>query len=127
MLADGTEARARATNPRTDDEIRSVIDAVVQSVMSAGQLDDTELTLSDMKAIKKNPSSKPSNAPTTRALNTQTNAKMIKKEENFDDTKEDSDAVEDKASLEQTEKENSPVKESIFPQETTEIDLREGY
>lgn len=126
MLADGTEARARATNPRTDDEIRSVIDAVVQSVMSTGQLDDTELTLNDMKAIKKSffETIKRSYHPRVKYPDQR---KDDKKEENFDDTKEDSDTVEDKPSLEQTEKENSPEEESSFPQETTEIDLREGY
>jgi len=94
--------------------------------MSAGQLDDTELTLSDMKAIKKSffETIKRSYHPRVKYPDQR---KDDKKEEDFDDTKEDSDAVEDKASLEQTENENSPVKESIFPQETTEIDLREGY
>lgn len=53
MLADGTEARARATNPRTDEEIRSVIDAVIHTITESGQLDDTDLSLNDLKTIKK--------------------------------------------------------------------------
>lgn len=52
MLADGTEARARATNPHTDDEIRSVIDAVIQNITDSGQLDNTDLTLNDLKTIR---------------------------------------------------------------------------
>lgn len=52
MLADGTEARARATNPQTDDEIYAIIDAVIQSTTQSGQLDYTDLTLKDLKDIR---------------------------------------------------------------------------
>jgi len=53
MLADGTEARARAMSPHTDEEIMDVIDAVIHNVTDSGQLDDTDLTLHDLKTIKK--------------------------------------------------------------------------
>ena len=52
MLADGTEARTRANNPQTDEEILHIIDAVIKSVINSGQLDNTNLTLKDLKTIK---------------------------------------------------------------------------
>ncbi len=53
MLADGTEARARANTPRSDEEIMGVIDSVFESVQINGQLDNTDLTLRDLQTIKK--------------------------------------------------------------------------
>ena len=53
MLADGTEARARANTPRSDEEIVAVIDSVFEVVQSNGQLDNTDLTLRDLQTIKK--------------------------------------------------------------------------
>lgn len=53
MLADGTEARARANTPRSDEEILEVIDNVFEVVQSTGQLDNTDLTLRDLQTIKK--------------------------------------------------------------------------
>jgi len=53
MLADGTEARARANTPRSDEEIIAVIDSVFEVVQSNGQLDNTDLTLRDLQTIKK--------------------------------------------------------------------------
>lgn len=53
MLADGTEARARARAPHTDEEIREVIQSTMQACEEAGQLDDTELTLKDLQTIRK--------------------------------------------------------------------------
>ncbi len=52
MLADGTEARARANTPRSDEEILEVIDNVFEVVQSTGQLDNTDLTLRDLQTIK---------------------------------------------------------------------------
>ena len=52
MLADGTEARARANTPRSDEEIIDVIDNVFDTVQDGGQLDDTDLTLKDLQTIK---------------------------------------------------------------------------
>lgn len=51
MLADGTEARARANTPKTDEEIRAVIQSTIDACKDAGQLDDTDLTLKDLKTI----------------------------------------------------------------------------
>lgn len=51
MLADATEARARAERPTNDDEIRALITSVVQTVQKYNQLDDTLLTLRDLKLI----------------------------------------------------------------------------
>lgn len=53
MLADGTEARARANTPRSDEEIMAVIDSVFEVVQDTGQLDNTDLTLRDLQTIKK--------------------------------------------------------------------------
>lgn len=53
MLADGTEARARANTPRSDEEIMGVIDSVFETVQINGQLDNTDLTLRDLQTIKK--------------------------------------------------------------------------
>jgi hypothetical protein len=53
MLADGTEARARANTPRSDEEITEVIDSVFEVVQGTGQLDNTDLTLRDLQTIKK--------------------------------------------------------------------------
>lgn len=51
MLADATEARARAERPANDDEIRALITSVIQTVQKYNQLDDTLLTLRDLKLI----------------------------------------------------------------------------
>jgi cyclic-di-AMP phosphodiesterase PgpH len=52
MLADGTEARARAEKPKDEEELRSVIDAVVTFYEQNNQLDDTNLTLKDLQLVK---------------------------------------------------------------------------
>lgn len=52
MLADGTEARARAEKPKDDDELHSVIDDVVMFYEKNKQLDDTNLTLKDLQVVK---------------------------------------------------------------------------
>jgi hypothetical protein len=51
MLADGCEARLRAERPDTREELRSVIKDVVDNRLSAGQLDQTDLTLRDLDEI----------------------------------------------------------------------------
>jgi hypothetical protein len=51
MLADASEARARAERPATDDEIRALVASVIQTVQKHNQLDDTLLTLRDLKLI----------------------------------------------------------------------------
>jgi hypothetical protein len=52
MLADGTEARARAERPKDEEELRSLIDTVFAFYGQSHQLDDTDLTLSDLQKVK---------------------------------------------------------------------------
>jgi cyclic-di-AMP phosphodiesterase PgpH len=51
MLADGCEARARAELPKTDEELRSLIKKVIDACMQQGQLNESMLTLRDLKTI----------------------------------------------------------------------------
>lgn len=51
MLADATEARARAERPLTDDDIRALVRSVIDTVQKFGQLDETMLTLRDLNFI----------------------------------------------------------------------------
>jgi cyclic-di-AMP phosphodiesterase PgpH len=52
MLADGTEARARAERSKDEDELRVLIDTVFMFYMQNNQLDDTNLTLKDLQLVK---------------------------------------------------------------------------
>jgi len=52
MLADGTEARARADAPRTDEELRELIQKSIAMYKDANQLEETDLTLKDLKTIE---------------------------------------------------------------------------
>lgn len=52
MLADGTEARARAELPKDEDNLRTLIETVVDFYQQNGQLEDTDLTLKDLQVIK---------------------------------------------------------------------------
>ena len=51
MLADACEARLRAGHPKTDEEIRIMIEEIVQGRIKSGELDDTDLTLQDLHKI----------------------------------------------------------------------------
>lgn len=51
MLADGTEARVRAGRPANEDELRSIIRSTIEHAQLSGQLDHTQLTLSDLNKI----------------------------------------------------------------------------
>lgn len=51
MLADGAEARVRAARPKDEQELREIIRAAIEHAQSSGQLDDTQLTLSDLNTI----------------------------------------------------------------------------
>jgi putative nucleotidyltransferase with HDIG domain len=51
MLADATEARARAERPVDDDGLRALVRNVVDTVQKYSQLDDTHLTLRDLNLI----------------------------------------------------------------------------
>ena len=52
MLADGTEARARSDSPKTEDEIHALLQKAFDYYKTEGQLDNTDLTLYDLKVIK---------------------------------------------------------------------------
>jgi putative nucleotidyltransferase with HDIG domain len=51
MLADATEARARAERPDTDEDLRALVRSVIDTVQKFNQLDDTLLTLRDLNLI----------------------------------------------------------------------------
>jgi putative nucleotidyltransferase with HDIG domain len=51
MLADGCEAKARAELPKTDEDLRALIKKVIDTCMQEGQLEDSPLTLRDIKII----------------------------------------------------------------------------
>lgn len=51
MLADATEARARSERPANDDDLRKLVQSVIETVQKFNQLDDTLLTLRDLNLI----------------------------------------------------------------------------
>jgi hypothetical protein len=51
MLADGVEARARAENPDSEEDLRSVVRSVIERIEKESQLDNTQLTLHDLNLI----------------------------------------------------------------------------
>ncbi|MRR38312.1 HDIG domain-containing protein [bacterium] len=51
MFADGVEARARAERPANDDEVRTLVRAVIERCRKDGQLDNTPLSQRDLAAI----------------------------------------------------------------------------
>ena len=51
MLADGTEAFARAKRPQDEAELRSIVQTVIDASQQNGQLQNTRLTLRDLKLI----------------------------------------------------------------------------
>ena len=51
MLADGSEARARAQRPQTEEDIRKIVLSTIESAQKQGQLDHTQLTLRDLSII----------------------------------------------------------------------------
>lgn len=51
MLADGCEARVRAERPVDQNQLQEMIKDVIDNRLSAGQLDDTDLTLNDLDKI----------------------------------------------------------------------------
>jgi cyclic-di-AMP phosphodiesterase PgpH len=52
MLADGVEATARAERPTSPEQIRTIINRIVDQRLSDGQLDESNLTLRDIQQIK---------------------------------------------------------------------------
>jgi cyclic-di-AMP phosphodiesterase PgpH len=51
MLADGSEARARAERPEDEEAIRNIVRSTIEIAQKQGQLDNTQLTLRDLSTI----------------------------------------------------------------------------
>ena len=51
MIADGCEARARAELPKTDEDLQIVVNKVIDTCLQDGQLDESPLTLRDLRVI----------------------------------------------------------------------------
>jgi putative nucleotidyltransferase with HDIG domain len=51
MLADGSEARARAQRPQTEEDIRKIVLITIESAQKQGQLDNAPLTSRDLSII----------------------------------------------------------------------------
>src|SRR5688572_25214366 len=51
MLADGSEARARAQRPQTEEDIRKIVLTTIESAQKQGQLDNTPLTSRDLSLL----------------------------------------------------------------------------
>jgi membrane-associated HD superfamily phosphohydrolase len=51
MLADGCEARARAELPKTDEELKLLIKKVIDGCVQEGQMEESTLTLKDLRDI----------------------------------------------------------------------------
>ena len=51
MLADGSEARARAERPQDEEGIRKIVLSTIENAQKQGQLDETQLTLRDLGII----------------------------------------------------------------------------
>ncbi|MCW5878555.1 MAG: HDIG domain-containing protein [Anaerolineales bacterium] len=52
MLADGCEARTRSERPDTREELRALVKNVIDNRLAQGQLENTDLTLQDLKVIE---------------------------------------------------------------------------
>jgi putative nucleotidyltransferase with HDIG domain len=52
MLADGVEATTRAERPSNTQEIRAIIDRIIDTRIHEGQLDEAEITLRDLEQIR---------------------------------------------------------------------------
>ena len=51
MIADGSEARARAERPQDEEAIRKIVLSTIEQAQKQGQLDNTQLTLRDLSVI----------------------------------------------------------------------------
>ena len=51
MIADGSEARARAERPQDEEALRKIVRTTIESAQKQGQLDDTRLTVRDLSLI----------------------------------------------------------------------------
>jgi hypothetical protein len=52
MLADGSEARVRSAEPASVEEIERIVADAIKSRLDEGQLDESDLTLRDLKEIQ---------------------------------------------------------------------------
>lgn len=52
MLADGCEARVRSAEPESSEEIDRIVGEMIRLRLESGQLDESDLTLRDMKEIQ---------------------------------------------------------------------------
>ncbi len=52
MLADGCEAAVRAARPATGEELEEIVDRIVDQRVEDGQLNESDLSLQDIQAIK---------------------------------------------------------------------------
>jgi putative nucleotidyltransferase with HDIG domain len=53
MLADGSEAAVRAAAPETREGTDEVVSRIIRSRLNAGELDDSQLTLHDLKVVRR--------------------------------------------------------------------------
>src|SRR6266508_1444865 len=51
MIADGSEARARAERPQDEETMRKIVLSTIEQAQKQGQLDNTQLTLRDLSVI----------------------------------------------------------------------------
>lgn len=52
MLADGCEAKTRSDRPKNEEDVDRIVKAVIDDRLAKGQLDDTNLTLHDLKLVR---------------------------------------------------------------------------
>lgn len=52
MLADGSESAVRALKPRSADEIDEIVQKIIAHNLNSGQLDECDLTISDLRSIR---------------------------------------------------------------------------
>jgi membrane-associated HD superfamily phosphohydrolase len=52
MLADGCESSVRARRPQSRDDIRETVDYIFETRLQGGQLDDSGLTLNDLRLLR---------------------------------------------------------------------------
>ncbi len=53
MLADGSEAAVRASSPDSAADIDAIVERIIESRLTAGQLDDCEITLRDLRRVRR--------------------------------------------------------------------------
>ncbi len=52
MLADGCESSVRSRRPQSRDDIRETVDYIFETRLQSGQLDDSGLTLNDLRVLR---------------------------------------------------------------------------